>query len=150
MRCNGSNWAVYSPGSWDGFRNDVWALWAGVIMRLEHHLVGGYVPYISPHIIIIILLLMVSGCWSIFTVGIGILHIQIQHGGWIARYFICSIFVLYAAFFNNIDGIYSMISLYLPSPVRLPLGIMKYFHYRLDIKFCRVLLFMLRKDQGRS
>ena len=29
MRCNGSNWAVYSPGSWDGFRNDVWALWAG-------------------------------------------------------------------------------------------------------------------------
>ena len=32
MRCNGSNWAVYSPGSWDGFRNDVWASWAGVIM----------------------------------------------------------------------------------------------------------------------
>ena len=54
MRCNDSNWAVYSPGSWDGFRNDVWALWAGVIMRLEHHLVGGYVRYISPHIIIII------------------------------------------------------------------------------------------------
>ena len=54
MRCNGSNWAVYSPGSWDGFRNDLWALWAGVIMRLEHHLVGGYVRYISPHIIIII------------------------------------------------------------------------------------------------
>ena len=56
MRCNGSNWAVYSPGSWDGFRNDLWAwwaLWAGVIMRLEHHLVGGYVRYISPHIIII-------------------------------------------------------------------------------------------------
>ena len=53
MRCNGSNWAVYSPGSWDGFRNDVWALWAGVIMRLEHHLVGGYVRYISPYIIII-------------------------------------------------------------------------------------------------
>ena len=25
-----------------------------VIMRLEHHLVGGYVRYISPHIIIII------------------------------------------------------------------------------------------------
>ena len=53
MRCNGSNWAVYSPGSWDGFRNDLWAWWAGVIMRLEHHLVGGYVRYISPHIIII-------------------------------------------------------------------------------------------------
>ena len=51
MRCNSSNWAVYSPGSWDGFRNDVWALWAGVIMRLEHHLVGGYVRYISPYII---------------------------------------------------------------------------------------------------
>ena len=52
MRCNGSNWAVYSPGSWDGFRNDLWAswaLWAGVIMRLEHHLVGGYVRYISPY-----------------------------------------------------------------------------------------------------
>ena len=72
MRCNGSNWAVYSPGSWDGFRNDVWALWAGVIMRLEHHLVGGYVRYISPHIIIIIirkplkkfpLTLIFNGCW---------------------------------------------------------------------------------------
>ena len=55
MRCNGSNWAVYSPGSWDGFRNDVWALWAAVIMCLEHHLVGGYVRNISPHIIIIII-----------------------------------------------------------------------------------------------
>ena len=33
----------------------LWALWAGVIMRLEHHLVGGYVRYISPHIIIIII-----------------------------------------------------------------------------------------------
>ena len=53
MRCNGSNWAVYSPGSWDGFRNDVWA---GVIMRLEHHLVGGNVRYISPYIIIIIII----------------------------------------------------------------------------------------------
>ena len=31
------------------------ALWAGVIMRLEHHLVGGYVRYISPYIIIIII-----------------------------------------------------------------------------------------------
>ena len=26
MRRDGSNWAVYSPGSWDGFRNDLWAL----------------------------------------------------------------------------------------------------------------------------
>ena len=26
------------------------------IMRLEHHLVGGYVRYISPHIIILLLL----------------------------------------------------------------------------------------------
>ena len=25
-------------------------------MRLEHHLVGGYVRYISPHIIIIIIM----------------------------------------------------------------------------------------------
>ena len=66
MRCNGSNWAVYSPGSWDGFRNDVWALWAGVIMRLEHHLVGGYVRYISPHIIIIIIWLNLL-TWSILV-----------------------------------------------------------------------------------
>ena len=29
-------------------------------MRLEHHLVGGYVRYISPHIIIIIIM-FVSG-----------------------------------------------------------------------------------------
>ena len=28
-----------------------------VIMRLEHHLVGGYVRYISPYIIILLLLL---------------------------------------------------------------------------------------------
>ena len=27
-----------------------------VIMRLEHHSVGGYVRYISPHIIIIIII----------------------------------------------------------------------------------------------
>ena len=26
-------------------------------MRLEHHLVGGYVRYISPHIIIIIIII---------------------------------------------------------------------------------------------
>ena len=29
-------------------------------MRLEHHLVGGYVRYISPHIIIIIIMTMLS------------------------------------------------------------------------------------------
>ena len=27
-------------------------------MRLEHHLVGGYVRYISPHIIIIIIIII--------------------------------------------------------------------------------------------
>ena len=27
-------------------------------MRLEHHLVGGYVRYISPHIIIIIIIVV--------------------------------------------------------------------------------------------
>ena len=32
MRRNGSNWAVYSPLSWDCFRNDLCAWWAGVIM----------------------------------------------------------------------------------------------------------------------
>ena len=32
-------------------------------MRLEHHLVGGYVRYISPHIIILLLLLPTKkGC----------------------------------------------------------------------------------------
>ena len=29
-------------------------------MRLEHHLVGGYVRYISPHIIIIIIIIIKS------------------------------------------------------------------------------------------
>ena len=29
-------------------------------MRLEHHLVGGYVRYISPHIIIIILIILIN------------------------------------------------------------------------------------------
>ena len=33
MRRNGSNWAVYSPGSWDGFRNDLWTWWAGIIIH---------------------------------------------------------------------------------------------------------------------
>ena len=28
-------------------------------MRLEHHLVGGYVHYISPHIIIIIIIIII-------------------------------------------------------------------------------------------
>ena len=32
MRRNGSNWAVYSPGSWDGFRNHLCVWWTGVIM----------------------------------------------------------------------------------------------------------------------
>ena len=30
-------------------------------MRLEHHLVGGYVRYISPHIIIILLYIVYAG-----------------------------------------------------------------------------------------
>ena len=29
-------------------------------MRLEHHLVGGYVRYISPHIIIIIIINIIT------------------------------------------------------------------------------------------
>ena len=37
-------------------------------MRLEHHLVGGYVRYISPHIIIIIIIALVADyaqiCWK--------------------------------------------------------------------------------------
>ena len=85
MRCNGSNWAVYSPGSWDGFRNDVWALWAAVIMRLEHHLVGGYVRYISPYIIIIIIMnsksfYFVCVCTSIrFVFSICPFHLSLIH-----------------------------------------------------------------------
>ena len=35
-------------------------------MRLEHHLVGGYVRYISPHIIIII----ISQCYSLLNTTI--------------------------------------------------------------------------------
>ena len=80
MRCNGSNWAVYSPGSWDGFRNDVWALWSGVIMRLEHHLVGGYVRYISPHIIIIMSVLLKTLRWLNWFILMGIyLHPLPRH-----------------------------------------------------------------------
>ena len=33
-------------------------------MRLEHHLVGGYVHYISPHIIIIITVLVMDERWT--------------------------------------------------------------------------------------
>ena len=37
-------------------------------MRLEHHLVGGYVRYISPHIIIIIIMHYTIPYSSIFVV----------------------------------------------------------------------------------
>ena len=46
---------LYTPQGAEMVSGMTWALWAGVIMRLEHHLVGGYVRYISPHIIIIII-----------------------------------------------------------------------------------------------
>ena len=37
-------------------------------MRLEHHLVGGYVRYISPHIIIIIIIIRKYGIlWKSVT-----------------------------------------------------------------------------------
>ena len=39
-------------------------------MRLEHHLVGGYVRYISPHIIIIIAVLP-SGSSEVTAVSLG-------------------------------------------------------------------------------
>ena len=40
-------------------------------MRLEHHLVGGYVRYISPYIIIILLILFVVKClYNSFDVNI--------------------------------------------------------------------------------
>ena len=80
MRCNGSNWAVYSPGSWDGFRNDLWALWAGVIMRLEHHLVGGYVRYISPYIIIIIMQNALTLAGSLFEIA--------QQKNWLSKFYL--------------------------------------------------------------
>ena len=35
-------------------------------MRLEHHLVGGYVRYISPHIIIIII---IKGSKQFYTIS---------------------------------------------------------------------------------
>ena len=44
-----AGWAVYSPGSWDGFRNDLCTWWAGgnnAPWALEF---GGYVHYISPN-----------------------------------------------------------------------------------------------------
>ena len=37
-------------------------------MRLEHHLVGGYVRYISPHIIIIIIIIS-DGCYRLQMTG---------------------------------------------------------------------------------
>ena len=56
-------------------------------MRLEHHLVGGYVRYISPHIIIIIIYLVVrtSFHWHkkllMARISFGILLKIIPHGG---------------------------------------------------------------------
>ena len=40
-------------------------------MRLEHHLVGGYVRYISPHIIII-LLLLIRKHWATIQIHVNI------------------------------------------------------------------------------
>ena len=36
-------------------------------MRIEHHLVGGYVRYISPHIIIIIIIEDLPSCFEART-----------------------------------------------------------------------------------
>ena len=56
-------------------------------MRLEHHLVGGYVRYISPHIIIIIMLVgkctyleskRVRMCFAIVTCAVPFLKPLIQ------------------------------------------------------------------------
>ena len=38
-------------------------------MRLEHHLVGGYVRYISPHIIIIIIII-IDGSAGVFLFAV--------------------------------------------------------------------------------
>ena len=54
-------------------------------MRLEHHLVGGYVRYISPHIIIII---NTTSRWSLN--GLGVVSVQdlrlcmVELSGWFA------------------------------------------------------------------
>ena len=43
----------------------------GVIMRLEHHLVGGYVRYISPYIILLLCITSMQNLqdlfWSIYS-----------------------------------------------------------------------------------
>ena len=39
-------------------------------MRLEHHLVGGYVRYISPHIIIIIMTLHIVFLHTLFPYSV--------------------------------------------------------------------------------
>ena len=39
-------------------------------MRLEHHLVGGYVRYISPYIIIIIINVIVYACTDVEKLSI--------------------------------------------------------------------------------
>ena len=64
-------------------------------MRLEHHLVGGYVRYISPHIIIIICFLpkdgdveVVAGCYEWYSNAIYIQNkrhedvVQVTSVGW--------------------------------------------------------------------
>ena len=53
----------------------------GVIMRLEHHLVGGYVRYISPYIIIIIIITWASMYYMVGHVLHGhVLHGHVLHG----------------------------------------------------------------------
>ena len=48
-------------------------------MRLEHHLVGGYVRYISPHIIIIIIIIIES-YWKTVPESWCYKHIYIRSG----------------------------------------------------------------------
>ena len=51
-------------------------------MRLEHHLVGGYVRYISPHIIIIIIIKCMHAQWAwlwVLSPCRGAHHAQANH-----------------------------------------------------------------------
>ena len=54
-------------------------------MRLEHHLVGGYVRYISPHIIIIIIINEARHfkdcflCYVNLSIIMEIINIQMRH-----------------------------------------------------------------------
>ena len=66
-------------------------------MRLEHHLVGGYVRYISPHITIIIIIITFPQTWYAFcvhSIAISYVYLNYTHNNSVLFNIYFDVFVL--------------------------------------------------------